>query len=195
LKIKLPWGGRKKKKFFVYLTRKGIRQPLGVVEAASPEEVANRIVAMCAEGKIDCSQYNRILIIESETGSMARIKNPFAQEEAEGGGAGERTTKSKSYLDISTIKAMIAPYLMLNTELTKMFVASVGEGFKEMVKGLASTIVETYKSAIPNPQSEIDAKKMDLVIKGLEFLTQCLSDTKKCKELFAGFKAEGGEQK
>lgn len=165
--MKLPKILKREKEFFVRLTGKGKSLPLGTIKAKDHSELLAKLTDMIKD-KPELSNYPYIRILDISSSQELKIENPFANIEDY---QQERSTRSKTSLDIDDLLPAVEGILRFQAELFK---TAMGES----AKALAGAISETYKSMFSlitvNPATLQQQQQSDVVTERLRAIADIL---------------------
>jgi len=142
----------KTKRYAVFLTARGKKYKLGIFEARSYEDLADKIMELLDQQPELSAQYPRIHVTDLATGESINIKNPFATESEEE----QRRSSEGSTIDPKAISKIISDALTLQGEIYKAILtgitAGLGNTIGETVSALANEVLK-LKAGI-NPQAK-----------------------------------------
>ena len=153
--VRLPFVKRKKV-FLIQLARRGSRRTLGTVKASDPQEAIAKLNELLERynGDDEVARYSTIIVIDAESGTEMRFKNPLFQGEEE---QVPKSSRSKRLEELAE-----ALQLNLVVTITKSVADTMAEGMKAAMGTMAKAMAGVVEEAVKTPM-EIAKKQLEVL--------------------------------
>ncbi len=136
---------RKKKRFIVFLARRGQRRKLGVIEASNPEEAQREIMKLLERyaGDEEVHRFSTIIVMDGETGEEVRFKNPLFHGEEDEVQKSSRRTRLEELAE--------ALQLQLVTKIATTVADTMASAMKSAVEISTRSMMGIVEEAMKTP--------------------------------------------